>query len=198
MIETTVLLGEDYLTHHGVKGMKWGVRRYQNSDGSLTPKGKNREAKQAKPSRQERKQAEQAQILENTKKAAEAGYKPRSRAFDVSAIGERPVREIEKRIASGTKIDTARREVRIEEQKKTRLAVKVVLAGFGAYRSRHLLKLGADLAAAGVLKAAVNKQNRDRAAHGAKMAAEVLSRTKGVSAANVIDLSYDAVSKSWK
>lgn len=29
-----------YLEHHGVKGMKWGVRRYQRSDGSLTPLGK--------------------------------------------------------------------------------------------------------------------------------------------------------------
>ena len=33
------------LTHHGVKGMKWGVRRYQNKDGSLTAAGKNRSAK---------------------------------------------------------------------------------------------------------------------------------------------------------
>ena len=30
------------LYHHGVKGMKWGVRRYQNPDGSLTSKGKQR------------------------------------------------------------------------------------------------------------------------------------------------------------
>ena len=30
------------LYHHGVKGMKWGVRRYQNKDGSLTPAGKKR------------------------------------------------------------------------------------------------------------------------------------------------------------
>ena len=28
------------LTHHGVKGQKWGVRRYQNKDGTLTPEGK--------------------------------------------------------------------------------------------------------------------------------------------------------------
>ena len=30
----------DGLYHHGVKGMRWGVRRYQNEDGSLTPAGK--------------------------------------------------------------------------------------------------------------------------------------------------------------
>lgn len=30
------------LTHHGIKGMKWGVRRYQNKDGSLTEEGKKR------------------------------------------------------------------------------------------------------------------------------------------------------------
>lgn len=28
-----------YLSHHGIKGMKWGIRRYQNYDGSYTQKG---------------------------------------------------------------------------------------------------------------------------------------------------------------
>ena len=29
-----------YLMHHGVKGQKWGVRRYQNPDGTLTAEGR--------------------------------------------------------------------------------------------------------------------------------------------------------------
>lgn len=30
------------LQHHGIKGQKWGVRRFQNADGSLTAEGKKR------------------------------------------------------------------------------------------------------------------------------------------------------------
>lgn len=36
------------LYHAGVKGMKWGVRRYQNADGSLTDAGRKRYARDAR------------------------------------------------------------------------------------------------------------------------------------------------------
>lgn len=38
-------LDADYICHHGIKGMHWGIRRYQNPDGTLTDAGKKRQQK---------------------------------------------------------------------------------------------------------------------------------------------------------
>lgn len=35
-------MSELYLVHHGIKGQKWGIRRFENPDGTLTEEGKRR------------------------------------------------------------------------------------------------------------------------------------------------------------
>lgn len=46
----------DYvIMHHGIKGMKWGIRRYQNKDGTLTAAGKKRYNKEVERLKSERK-----------------------------------------------------------------------------------------------------------------------------------------------
>lgn len=42
------LFSDSYLEHHGILGMKWGVRRFQNKDGSLTSAGKKRKSSNEK------------------------------------------------------------------------------------------------------------------------------------------------------
>ena len=61
----------DYiLCHHGIKGQKWGVRRYQNPDGSLTAAGKRRTL-----NRKDRSMYDAAsRILKEEKKYAKRRY----------------------------------------------------------------------------------------------------------------------------
>jgi hypothetical protein len=51
------LYRSDELQHWGVKGMKWGVRRYRNADGSLTSEGKRRQDEKDEKYRQKQLKA---------------------------------------------------------------------------------------------------------------------------------------------
>lgn len=70
---------ENELMHWGIKGMKWGIRRYQNKDGSLTTAGRKRYAQEMAKLKEEEKIAKnklrtQAKLnkLEDKRKEVEA------------------------------------------------------------------------------------------------------------------------------
>lgn len=79
-------LNEMYIAHSGIKGQKWGVRRYQNEDGSLTELGKERyKVKSLKKERSELKKerrAEKAKI--KASKYAIARHGPLNNKRDVA------------------------------------------------------------------------------------------------------------------
>lgn len=53
------------LQHHGIKGMRWGIRRFQNKDGSLTPLGKKR-ANGSDDTKEETVEERRARTLKST------------------------------------------------------------------------------------------------------------------------------------
>lgn len=67
-----------YLAHHGVKGQKWGVRRYQNEDGSLTPEGKKLSKQYAKLSTASNKKDSKKYNKAYTESVIEAQSKSRN------------------------------------------------------------------------------------------------------------------------
>lgn len=59
----------DELQHHGIRGQKWGQRRYQNKDGSLTPAGQKRYNKEVEKLKKETAKVKaEEQIAANRKK----------------------------------------------------------------------------------------------------------------------------------
>ena len=79
-----------YLAHHGIKGQKWGVRRFQNEDGSLTSSGKKRYLKNMKEAGRKYREDLKRGATERLNKAASAAQAHRREiavAAGVTAAG---------------------------------------------------------------------------------------------------------------
>lgn len=151
-------LGVDCLEHHGILGQKWGIRRYQNEDGSLTEAGKRRYSREvAKEQRVARsiEKSERRMRIKEAKAAAKASEmeakarileaKARSKKVDAKDASDKANAD-SKDILQKTKLTD---EERRERNRKIGMALGIIggaaAIGFGYKYASDTLKKSGDI-----------------------------------------------------
>lgn len=101
----------DELYHHGIKGQKWGIRRFQNPDGSLTPEGKRRYG-----------------TVENFKKEQAVKRKVQKAKWDHNSEGYKQAKKEYKRIQKSISESPTVKSLRKEDVNRGRKAALAILA----------------------------------------------------------------------
>lgn len=122
-----MVIPESYLMHHGVKGQKWGVRRYQNPDGTLTAAGRKRYGTA--------EVYEKATTYENAKKAYDKSfddyYSKRNQAYSFNKEKRRANTErLNKAHTDAEEMEKAKKEYKQAYSEHRKEAVKKYKAAF--------------------------------------------------------------------
>lgn len=113
----------DEMYHHGIKGMRWGIRRFQNPDGSLTARGKSRRS--SSDSNDERVAAKKAakQQRKDEKVARKAAAKQQKEAEkelqkEEARYANKPVKDMtdEELLERTTRLEAERRYLQAKQQ----------------------------------------------------------------------------------
>lgn len=106
------------LYHHGIKGQKWGVRRFQNSDGSYTDAGKRRRSWEGEKRSFENKKTERGKKIAATHEWLVRGGANPKRKGNVLTNSD-----YDKRLAN---------TITEKDMKRGRAATMVIAAAYGA------------------------------------------------------------------
>lgn len=136
-MSNTELMQQDELQHHGIPGMKWGIRRYQNKDGSLTAAGKKRYDNEfTKVKAAKAKLAKDKKVLDNKKKTQAKLDKLEKAKQDVVAK-RKALKEEEQALKNKNKKPKNEKPVETVEERRAKLLKSSDAKEL--YENRHLL-----------------------------------------------------------